>query len=107
VAGGAGGGLAGVGGEGGVAGLGGAMGGAGGGSGGAGGAAAWLAPPDVPPALAVPLGATLAIHDRGTGVQIYTCTPSGGTDAGADAGAVTYAWVFKAPSAMLLDSAGA
>ena len=83
------------------AGTGGAAGSAGGGgAGGAGGA------PAVPPALAVPAGATLAIHDHGVGSQIYTCTASGGADAGADAGAVSYAWVFKAPDAKLYDASG-
>ena len=55
--------------------------------------------PTVPPALAVPAGATLAIHDHGSGVQIYTCTPSGGAGgaagSGADAGAITYSWVLQ------------
>src|SRR6185437_7091947 len=83
------------------AGTGGAAGSAGGGgAGGAGGA------PAVPPALAVPAGATLVIHDHGVGSQIYTCTASGGADAGADAGAVSYAWVFKAPDAKLYDASG-
>src|SRR6185437_10776897 len=82
-------------GTGGAAGAG--TGGAAGSAGGAGGA------PAVPPALAVPAGATLAIHDHGVGSQIYTCTASGGADAGADAGAVTYSWVFKAPDAKLYD----
>jgi hypothetical protein len=75
-------------------------GGAGGATGGTGGA------PVVPPALAVPAGATLAIHDHGVGTQIYTCTASGGADAGADAGAVSYAWVLKAPDAKLYDANG-
>jgi hypothetical protein len=74
------------------------------GGGGVGGAALWLTLPDVPPSLAVPAGATLVIHDHGIGTQIYTCTPSGGADAGADAGAITYAWVLKAPDAKLYDS---
>ena len=104
---------------GGAGGAGGATGGAGGATGGAGGATggaggggvggtAWLTPPTVPPALAVPLGATLAIHDHGTGVQIYTCTPGGGAGggagSGADAGAVTYSWVLKGPDAKLYDA---
>lgn len=75
-------------------------GGAGGATGGAGGA------PVVPPALAVPAGATLAIHDHGVGTQIYTCAASGGADAGGDAGAVSYAWVLKAPDAKLYDANG-
>jgi hypothetical protein len=97
--------VAGAGGAGGgVAGAGGATGGAGGGSAGAGGGGGTL---NIPPALVVPLGATLAVQYRGTGVQIYTCTPSGAGGAGADAGAITYSWVFKAPNATLLDATGA
>jgi hypothetical protein len=70
-----------------------------------GGVAAWLTPPaSVPAAIAVPSGSTLAIHDHGVGTQIYTCTASGGADAGADAGAVTYAWVLKGPDAILSDA---
>ncbi len=92
-------------------GAGGATGGTGGATGGAGGGGvggtAWLTLPVVPPALAVPLGATLAIHDHGSGVQIYTCTPSGGAGgaagSGADAGAITYSWVLKGPDAKLYD----
>ncbi len=72
------------------------------GSGGAGGTA-WLTPPaGLPPTLAVPLGAALKLHDRGTGAQIYTCTSRGGGAAG-----TTYAWVLKAPDARLLDESGA
>ncbi len=93
--------MAGAGGAaGGVAGAGGAGGGvagAGGSSGGAGGTT------PVVPALVPPLGATLSVQYHGVGTQIYTCTASGGGDAGADAGAVTYSWVFKAPSAKLYD----
>ena len=95
-------------------GTGGTAGGAGGsGTGGAGGGAgtSWLTPPTVPPALAVPEGATLTIHDQGTGVQVYTCTPSGGAGggagSGADAGAVSYSWVLKGPDAKLYDANGA
>ena len=70
-----------------------------------GGAAAWLTPPgNLPAAIAVPAGSTLAIHDHGVGTQIYTCTASGGADAGADAGAVTYGWVLKGPDAILSDA---
>ena len=70
---------------------------------------AWLASPAVPPALTVPAGAELAVHDRGVGVQIYTCTASGGTGtsgANVDSGATTYAWVLKAPDATLFDACG-
>jgi hypothetical protein len=70
-----------------------------------GGVAAWLTPPaNLPSAIAVPSGSTLTIHDHGVGTQIYTCTASGGADAGADAGAVTYAWVLKGPNAVLSDA---
>ncbi len=70
-----------------------------------GGVAAWLTPPaNLPSAIAVPSGTTLAIHDHGVGTQIYTCTASGGAGAGADAGAVTYAWVLKGPNAILSDA---
>ncbi|HXU63373.1 MAG TPA: DUF3455 domain-containing protein [Polyangia bacterium] len=78
------------------------------GAGGAGGAAPWLASPaGLPPTLAVPLGATLKLHDRGVGAQVYTCTAStpGAGGAGGTAGP-TYSWVLKAPDAMLLDEAG-
>jgi hypothetical protein len=60
---------------------------------------AWLVPPVVPSAIAAPAGLTLAIHDRGIGTQIYTCTMGGG----GDAGAVTYSWVLKGPNAVLSD----
>jgi len=69
-----------------------------------GGVAAWLTPPaGVPAALAPPAGTTLAIHDHGIGTQVYTCTASGGADAGGDAGAVSYSWVLKGPDAILYD----
>ncbi len=102
-----------VGGTGGSAGSagGGVGGGTGGVAGGAGGVAGGTGGPTFPPALAVPAGATLAIHDQGTGVQIYTCTPSGGAGgaagSGADAGAITYSWVLQGPDAKLLDATGA
>ena len=70
-----------------------------------GGASAWLTPPaNLPTAIAAPSGSTLAIHDHGVGTQVYTCTASGGADAGADAGAVTYSWVLKGPNAVLSDA---
>jgi hypothetical protein len=72
-----------------------------------GGGTTWLTPPVVPPALAVPEGAAVALHAHAVGAQIYTCTASGGVDAGVDAGAVAYAWVLKAPDAKLYDSTGA
>jgi hypothetical protein len=59
--------------------------------------AAWLTPPaNLPAAIAVPQGMTLKLHDRGIGTQIYACLAS-------DSGPTTYAWVFKAPNALLLD----
>jgi len=70
---------------------------------GGGGGAAWLTPESIPPALVAPTGATVKARAHAVGSQIYTCT---GSD-GADAGAPTYAWVFKAPQARLYDSAGA
>lgn len=82
-------------------------GGGGAGSGGGGGGTAWLTPPPVIPALTVPAGARVKLHAHAIGAQIYTCTASGGgVDAGADAGAPTYAWVLKAPDAKLYDQAG-
>jgi hypothetical protein len=63
-----------------------------------GGGATWLAPPQVPDAIAAPNDVTLAVHDRGIGVQIYNCAAS--TDA---SGTSTYAWAFKAPDALLYD----
>jgi hypothetical protein len=77
-------------------------GGVGGGLAGVGGAA-WLTPPPVPPALVVPAGATVVLHAHAAGAQVYTCTATGG----ADAGAATYAWVLEAPDAKLYDSTGA
>jgi hypothetical protein len=108
----AGGGAAGAGGAGGAGGAAGTAGAAGsGGAGGAGGAGcvltggiggtAWLMAPIVPQAIAVPSGATVKVHDRGIGAQIYTCMASGG--GGGGAGAVTYSWVAT-PSANLYDS---
>jgi hypothetical protein len=86
-------------------------GGAGGTTGGGGVAGTtWLTPPSFPPALAPPAGATVKLHAHAVGAQIYTCTASGApsADGGADvdAGATTYAWVFKAPEAKLYDSTG-
>ena len=74
-----------------------------------GGSAAWLTPPaNIPSAIAVPSGSTLAIHDHGVGTQIYTCTASGGAGGagggGADAGAIIYSWVLKGPDAILSDA---
>jgi hypothetical protein len=57
----------------------------------------------IPAGIATPDGPTLKLKAHALGVQIYTCTEMGGADAGADAGAATYAWVLKAPSAKLYD----
>jgi uncharacterized protein DUF3455 len=70
-----------------------------------GGAASWLTTPDVPSGLAAPTDARLALHDHGIGVQIYTCVAMSGADGGADAGATTFAWVFRSPDALLFDMA--
>jgi hypothetical protein len=59
----------------------------------------------IPDAIASPTGTTLKLKLHGWGDQIYTCTASGGADAGADAGATTYSWVLKAPAATLYDDA--
>jgi len=67
------------------------------------GGAAWLTPPALPPALAVPAGAMIEAHTHAVGSQIYTCTAGGD----ADAGATTYAWTLKAPDARLYDADGA
>jgi hypothetical protein len=65
----------------------------------------WMTPPaGIPTVLAVPAGAMLKIHDHAIGAQIYTCTASGGVDGGVDAGSATYAWVLKAPDAILYDA---
>jgi len=65
----------------------------------------WLKPPaDIPPILAVPAGTTLKIHDHAVGAQIYTCTASVAVDGGVDAGSAIYAWVLKAPDAVLYDT---
>ena len=58
----------------------------------------------IPDALATPAGTTLKLKLHGWGAQIYTCTQSGGADAGADAGAATYAWGPATPSAKLYDA---
>jgi hypothetical protein len=57
----------------------------------------------IPDTVAAPAGTTLKLKLHGWGDQIYTCTASGGADAGADAGATTYSWVLKAPMATLYD----
>jgi hypothetical protein len=57
----------------------------------------------IPAGIAAPAGPTLKLKAHALGVQIYTCTASGGADAGADAGATTYAWTLKQPDAKLYD----
>src|SRR5262249_38617949 len=57
----------------------------------------------IPAGIATPVGPTLKLKAHAIGVQIYTCTASGGADAGADAGATTYSWVLKGPDAKLYD----
>ena len=101
----------GTGGVAGAAGTGGLAGSAGGSAGGgAGGFAGGTGGVTIPPALAVPAGGTLAVQYHGIGLQIYTCTPSGGAGgaagSGADAGAISYSWVLKEPDAKLYDSSG-
>ncbi|HSY39357.1 MAG TPA: DUF3455 domain-containing protein [Polyangia bacterium] len=101
----------GTGGVAGAAGTGGLAGSAGGSAGGgAGGVAGGTGSVTIPPALAVPAGGTLALQYHGSGVQIYTCTPSGGAGgaagSGADAGAISYSWILKGPDAKLYDSSG-
>src|SRR4051812_28659582 len=66
-------------------------------TGGSAGGAAWLTPPTVPATLAVPTGATLAIHDHAVGQQVYTCTAissggAGGGAGGAGGAGTSYAW---------------
>lgn len=62
------------------------------GTSGAGQAAPTLAPPDVPPAVAVPSGAHLAVRFHAVGAQVYACAPA------ADG---TPGWVLKRPDAKL------
>jgi hypothetical protein len=71
-----------------------------------GGAATWLsAPSGVPAAIAAPAGTTLAIHDKGIGSQIYTCTAgAGGAGGGGGGGTATYTWVLLKPDAILYDA---
>jgi hypothetical protein len=59
----------------------------------------------VPAGIAVPSGAALKLKLHAIGAQVYTCTASGGADAGADGGATTYAWTLKQPDAKLYDDA--
>jgi hypothetical protein len=56
-----------------------------------------LEPPIVPDSqLNPPSGTTLVQRLSAVGSQIYTCTETANGDAG-----ITYAWVFKAPAAIL------
>jgi hypothetical protein len=57
----------------------------------------------IPTDVAAPSGTTFKLKYHGWGDQVYTCTASGGADAGADAGAAMYTWVLKAPAATLYD----
>ena len=60
-------------------------------------AGAWLALPQVPPALASPPGTHLAAHFHAKGAQVYVCkmSPQGAP-----------AWSLKAPDARLFDAGG-
>ena len=60
--------------------------------------AAWLVPPMVPDAIALPMAMTLKLHDHGTGMQIYACLAAGGAG-----GAATFAWIPTGPDALLVD----
>ena len=69
-------------------------------------AKSWLTPPVTAAVIAVPMGAKLAMHLRGVGVQIYACA---GPDAGATGSTATapgYAWTLTAPEAKLFDGSG-
>lgn len=63
----------------------------------------WLTPPTVAPALVAPSEATVRLHLRAVGAQVYVCVGASGADAGAPA----YAWALKAPDAELFDASGA
>jgi hypothetical protein len=77
-----------------------------------GGQMAWMTrPANVPSGIAVPSGATFAIHDHAIGAQVYTCTASsaggaggGGGAGGAGGSGTSYSWVLKQPDAQLFDS---
>ncbi len=56
--------------------------------------------PDVPPILQVPDGNKVCFHAYAVGVQIYTWKNISSTDV------PQFAWVFKAPEAVLFDSDG-
>ncbi|HTA19432.1 MAG TPA: DUF3455 domain-containing protein, partial [Polyangia bacterium] len=81
-----------------------------GGAGSDGSVAAPFEPVPIPPALAVPTGATLKFRAHGRGTQNYACvattapaTDGGTADGGADAGVTTYAWGPATPAANLYD----
>jgi hypothetical protein len=59
-----------------------------------------LAPPTVPDALAVPVGAKVAAHFHARGDQVYVC------GAGPAGGAAGYAWTLKRPDATLTGDDG-
>jgi hypothetical protein len=54
---------------------------------------------DVPAQLRPPAGEVLFLEARGTGVQIYDCSPKAGQPS-------VYEWTFRAPEATLKDLAG-
>ena len=58
-----------------------------------------MAAPDVPAALAVPTGNTLALELHASGVQIYVCQPKKDDP-------TTFEWAFSAPDAQLTDLSG-
>jgi hypothetical protein len=68
-----------------------------GGAGSSAGAVAWLAMPEVPPALEPPPGAHLAAHVHASGAQIFVCKISAEGALG---------WSLEAPDARLFDAGG-
>jgi hypothetical protein len=68
-----------------------------GGAGSSGGAVAWLAVPEVPPALAPPRGARPLAHFHAVGAQLYVCKISAQGALG---------WSLEAPDAKLFDAGG-
>jgi hypothetical protein len=65
------------------------------------GCATWNTPPTVPAGIAVPAGATVAMHAAASGTQNYQCTA---TTSGTT---TTYAWAFIGPDATLSSCTGA
>jgi hypothetical protein len=73
-------------------------------AGGAGGASAapadaWISPPKVPAALAVPATAKVTAHFHAVGAQVYACVAAPGT--------THFAWTLQRPDAALFDQKGA